>query len=489
MNNSSIYQNLDAVPDYAPEASIESKAREKQADLIVRLASEVELFHDADHTPFARIQVDGHHEVHPIGTTFERWLRKLFFEKHGGRSPSSNSMVDALETIKAQALFSGDKREVYKRIAGRGDSIFVDLCNDAWEVVEITPDGWEVLKDSPVMFIRPAGMAPLPTPTVNGDIGKLREFINCEDSDFKFIIAWILAAYCPTGPYPILEIGGEQGSAKSSLTRILKAITDPNKAPLNTMPTTDKDVALMTKSERVLAFDNVSSLSMGLSDTFCRLVTGGAFKCRQLYTDSGQVVLDLSAPMVWNGIVDIATNGDLLERTLKVFLPAIEPDRKTDEKDFWSRFNAAIPGILGGMFDVLSSILLHRPNTTLAEKPRLADFSLWITAGEQALGWESGAFNRLYLETLKAHKQEAADDDEFTMAMIQIVKRDQKIKLQARDLIELIKKEVPDSKTLPTCRTLKGRLRRIAPALRVEGITWEYERSNCARFYSLSFLV
>lgn len=458
-----------------------------QTKRLLDLASEAELFHTDDKEAFVRIPVESHKEVWPIGSHFSYWLRGKYYESQNRSSPCAQSLTDALEQLRGVALFDGKKRSVHKRIAGDSEKIYVDLCNETWQVVEITSNGWRILKESPVMFVRSKGMSALPTPAEEGDIRELRRFINCTDRDFAFIVAWMLAAFSPSGPYPILEIGGEQGSAKSTLTRILKAITDPNRAPLNTMPTTEKDIASLTKLERTLAFDNVSSLSLTLSDTFCRLATGSAFKCRQLYSDSGQVVFELCAPVVMNGIEEIAKNGDLQERTLKVFLPAIESQGRKDEKAFWSDFDSALPGILGGLFTVLSEILRNLPTTNLDEKPRLADFSLWITAGENALGWDSGCFNRLYIETLREAKKDCADADDFVRAVIQIAKRNGHITLPGEKIVELLKAEVPDSRTMPSRRTLRDRLCRVAPTLRSEGVEWEYKKTSGPRLYALFY--
>jgi hypothetical protein len=38
------------------------------------------------------------------------------------------------------------------------------------------------------------------------------------------IVAWLLAALRSTGPYPLLAICGEQGSAKTVLSKLLRAL-------------------------------------------------------------------------------------------------------------------------------------------------------------------------------------------------------------------------------------------------------------------------
>ncbi len=41
------------------------------------------------------------------------------------------------------------------------------------------------------------------------------------------IVAWLLMALRPSGPYAVLVIQGQQGSAKSTLSRVLKALVNP----------------------------------------------------------------------------------------------------------------------------------------------------------------------------------------------------------------------------------------------------------------------
>ena len=43
-------------------------------------------------------------------------------------------------------------------------------------------------------------------------------------------------------PYVVLVLMGEPGAAKSSLTKLLKALIDPNKAPLRATPREARDM-------------------------------------------------------------------------------------------------------------------------------------------------------------------------------------------------------------------------------------------------------
>ena len=68
-------------------------------------------------------------------------------------------------------------------------------------------------------------MRALPLPEDGGAIEQeLRDLVNVRDEgDFVLIVAWLVGCFNARGPYPILAVNGEQGSAKSTLCRLLRA--------------------------------------------------------------------------------------------------------------------------------------------------------------------------------------------------------------------------------------------------------------------------
>jgi hypothetical protein len=59
-------------------------------------------------------------------------------------------------------------------------------------------------------------MLPLPIPqAADGGLEALATFVNVPSHDDLVLVAtWLLAALRPGGPYPVLAIAGEQGSAE-----------------------------------------------------------------------------------------------------------------------------------------------------------------------------------------------------------------------------------------------------------------------------------
>src|SRR5262249_40907533 len=189
--------------------------------------------HTAAGTAFADIMVDGHRETWPLRSKrFRGWLRRRYYQATGGAA-SAAEIRSALDLLEARAQFDGPERAVHVRIAEHAGHIYLDLADERWGAVAMGPDGWGGFGCPPVRFRRPAGMLPLPVPQQGGSIEVLNSFLNlARRDDFVLIVAWLLAALRPGGPYPLMSISGEQGSAKTVLSKVLKALVDPNAAPV-----------------------------------------------------------------------------------------------------------------------------------------------------------------------------------------------------------------------------------------------------------------
>ena len=128
-------------------------------------------------------------------------------------------------------------------------------------------------------------MLALPYPERGGNINELRPFVNVATvQDFHLMVAYQLAAMRPMGPYPIMVLTGEQGSAKSTAARVNRSLVDPNTSPLRSAPREERDLMISAINSWMLVFDNLSGIPPWLSESFCRLSTGGGISNRELYT-------------------------------------------------------------------------------------------------------------------------------------------------------------------------------------------------------------
>jgi hypothetical protein len=146
----------------------------------------------------------------------------------------------------------------------------------------------------------------------------------------------------------------------------------------------------------VIGYDNLSGFPSWLADGLCRLSTGGRFHTRTLYSDDEETIFDAQRPVILNGIDQISSRHDLLDRSIIITLPPIQDQLRRHEGEFWADFNQAKPQILGALYDAVSMALRNLPNTNLDRLPRMADFALWVTAAEAALPWPQGGFMEAY---------------------------------------------------------------------------------------------
>ncbi len=457
-----------------------------QADILIELAQSAKLFHAPDGTGFADLDINGHRETWPIRAKgFRRWLARRFFEATGG-APSSEALQSALNVIEAKAHFDAPERTVHVRVGGLEGRLYLDLGDETWRAVEIDAAGWRVIDDPPVRFRRAAGMQALPAPVSGGLVEVLRSFLNVRsDFDFVLVIAWALACLRNRGPYPVIVLSGEQGSAKSTFSAILRALLDPNTAPLRALPREDRDLFIAASNGHVLAFDNVSGLPAWISDTLCRLATGGGFAVRQLYSDQDEVLFDAARPVILNGIEDIVTRPDLADRALFLTLEPIPEERRRPEQELWAAFEAECPRILGSLLDAAAKGLAMLPHTRLDKLPRMADFALWATACETAL-WPAGTFWSAYCGNRDEAVEGVIDADPIAAAVRSLMATRTEWTGTASELLgalgEIAGERISKSKTWPDSpRALAGRLRRAATFLRKIGIEIGFEREGRAR--------
>jgi hypothetical protein len=207
------------------------------------------------------------------------------------------------------------------------------------------------------------------------------------------------------------------------------------------------------------------------------LATGGGFSTRELYTDTEEVILDLTRPTILNGIDHLAERPDLADRAIMLNLPRIAETARRDEAELYEVYEREQPRILGALCTAVSAALARFPEIRLLRKPRMADFATWATAAELALGFQDGAFMNAYSGNRAEAVQETLDSDPVTAAIVLLIDGlgEDKWTGTAGDLLKnleaAIEEPVKKSQAWPkTPRALSGRLRRLATFLRETGI-------------------
>lgn len=459
------------------------KGGEAMADRLVRLGSNASLFHDTDHQVYASVIRSGSTDNWPLGSTdFEHWLTHEFWVETQS-APSSNAIRDALGVLASKAKFAGETHPVFTRVAEHNGAIYLDLADNERQVVEITPAGWNVISEPPVKFLRPKGMRPLPIPVRGGKLDELRPFLNIAgEEDWMMLIAWLLATFRPHGPYPLAVLHGEQGSAKTTTARVLRAIIDPNMAPVRCEPRDGRDLMITATNGWVIVLDNLSRVSESLSDALCRLSTGGGFASRSLYTNAEETILNAQRPVVLTGIEDLATRGDLLDRSLVIYLPRIRASERRTERKFWESFAATLPRVLGALLTAVAGALAELPRVDLDQLPRLADFATWVTAAEPSLGWDHGTFLKAFLVNRHQANAVALEASLLAGPILKLVESgvwSGTAEQLLRRLNSMAEDDTKRHRDWPqSARAMSGALKRLSPCLLPIGVRISFERAN-----------
>ena len=409
-----------AAPNGGAQDDAANEGRRSQADMLAVYGEECALFIDEGDgdSAFADIVVDGHRETLRLASSyFRRWLHAKFYAEHK-KTVRGEAIGQAIDALSARARFAGEctMRLVHLRTAFCRGNTYIDLCSKEWSAVEVGPNGWRVVAEPPVRFRRTKGMGTLPIPTV-GNIERLREFVNLKaDGDFVLFVGWLLQTLRGQKPFPLLSLLGQEGTAKTTLCLIAKALTDPNVNPLRSLPGNQQDMMVGAGGQHVIVYDNVSTIAPWLSDALCRMAYGSGASYRRLYSDDEEAVLAAARPVILNGITEHVTRGDLASRTVGVTLEYIPPEARRDEEEFWAAFEEARPAIFGALLDGVAHGLRALPSIKTRDLPRMAGFARWGMACEGAY-WEEGTFEAAYNANIGAISSETLESESVIVAL------------------------------------------------------------------------
>jgi len=490
------------------------------AAMLLRLASEARIVHGLDNRFYAEVPTGGHYEIHELGSSaFEYWLIRSF-RRHRQTLPTLDGLKRLIRALEADAMAAGPAQAVWVRVAGcarpasprlapagqvqgavppgyasgvsTGAVSYLDLGDSSWEAVEIRADGCRVVTRPPVLFRRPRGLHPLPKPCWDGSIELLKKYTNVADADFPLLVAWLTAALRPVGPYPILILSGEQGSAKSTMARVARRLIDPSSAPLRALPGNQRDFMVEAHNTWVLAYDNISTISTPISDGLCRIATGGGFSTRTLFSDYENILIDVQRPAIFTGIDDFVHRSDLIDRCIFLHLPVIPDKKRRLEQEFWEDFEADYPRLLGALLMAVSAGLRFRPTVTIPALPRMADFAQWGEAVSRGLAWDAGSFLSQYSANRREACASALDDCPIAEPIRELMSyAAAPWHGTASELLSLLAELAPrhargSAQWPKNPHVLSIILRRIAPQLGIVGISVTFARGRSARLVTIA---
>ena len=435
--------------DKAPNSTEAKPAKKKeskeskptQAEILMNLVMKTEayFFHSNTDDPHAAIPVKANNASGVVEHTeiwwldsrdFKIWLYGLGY-KEVGKVFSEDAVKQVISVLLAKAKFDNPiPITLSSRVAKDADDsgcIWYDLSNPAWQAVKIMPNGWEIVNNPPILFNRYrhqlAQISPLhgKNNANNSDnLRKILHHINIKGQETLFL-CWLVSCFIPDIPHPMPIIYGEKGAAKSTACSLLKSLIDPSALETLMLQSDTRTLAVNLQQHWFLPFDNVSYISEDTSDTLCRAITGGGIQQRKLFTNAEDYIFTFNRCLAINGINNVATRPDLLDRSILIELERIPDTNRRELAEIMASFRADKPAILAGIFDVLSKAMAIYPAVTIEELPRMADFTRWGYAIGEALGGLGQQFLVEYEANRKSQNSEAINADPVATLVIALM--------------------------------------------------------------------
>ena len=431
------------------ESEEEDDNRRSQADRLVDYVqeTETELFHDEFREPFAWLPVGDHRETCRVRSkNFKRWACNLFWEKEK-KTPNSTAISSALTTLEGMGAYDGKQFMLHNRIALYEGALWYDLSNEKWEAVRIDDKGWELVQTPPILFQRFSHQAAQVYPAKRGDVRDLLKFTRLAKKEQEvLLLVALIASFIPGFPHPVFILYGDQGAAKTTLSKVLRRIIDPSQIKSLSLPNTIQELAQLLSHHHSAFFDNLSGLPEWASDALCRAVTGDGFTKRELYSDDDDVIYKFQRIIALNGINIAASKPDLLDRSILFKLERIPKSERKAEQVFWEEFDASLPSILGGIFKALRKAMELRPTIQLTEAPRMADFTLWGCAIADSIGYTPQEFLDAYYANINEQHEEAIHENPVATVITLLMEQSPQWEGSPTSLLERMEKIATEQK-------------------------------------------
>lgn len=372
---------------------------------IQKLAQDHLLFcNSEDKQAYISIQKSGKFVLQVQSEDFRTWLMGWHLEQYG--KVLRRSIVEEV-VQNACAIAQYINKQTYKlgvRVSRVDDGsanpkeLYYDL-GDA--VVHITRDGWEIVDDPPIVFKRYSHQEKQVRPDATSrkaDIELLHKFVNIQSrNDWLLFLTFVISAFIPDFPKPLLLLTNSNGGGKTTIMKLTKQLVDPSVLDGIGKIYNCESIVRPASKHALLYFDNISYINQDISDTLCGVATGTSLVNRKMYTDLDDVVIKVQRPVMLNGVTEIVTREDLLDRSILISVQRISKDKRVVENELMNRFNADKPIILGAILNILVDALRIYPSVKLEKYPRMADYAkAGFAIAEAMTGYSGDEFIKAY---------------------------------------------------------------------------------------------
>jgi hypothetical protein len=409
-------------------------------------------------------------------------------------------LTNALNAVAAYAE-EAEPEPVALRGAQVSDAqVVLDLGHADGTLVDIRPEGWEIVKPSAAtpLFRRSSATSLLPVPERGGDFGPLRGLLGLDEHDRRWLLVrgWLAASLFAEIPRPLLWFTGSQGSGKSTRARMVLSLIEPSDGLGKEPGRNERDDSIAAMARFIVSYDNISTVSRGTSDGICRLVTGVTDDRRQMYSQDDLRAMTYKRTEVATSItIPPGLGSDALERVALVPLDRIPDSERRGERGMKAAFEAAHARLLGAILDDVVLVLQHLRTVSdeARDWPRMADFGMVLAALDRGLGLpDDGGHLAAYTGAVNESLADRALDDPLTGAVLAFVEQhDGQWKGTPATLLNLLNTVAEREFDRPdwwprNARSLGQQLDRAQESLRRAGVEYSNGKSNGARWVKLT---
>lgn len=416
-------------------------------------------------------------------------------------APTPRQVQTFIETLQSKSRTRNKSITTFTRVGKVGGAHYIDLCDGTGQAIKVKKEGWNIVKKPKAYFVRSGNMRPLPTPRRGGKISDLLRITNLHPDDLIIVLAWIMECYRVGTPFVGLLLFGRQGSAKSSTQDVLCRLIDPTSSDRQTRTANVRDLVAVSESSFLIRMENLEGLSAGMQSFLCTMLTGGRHVERRLNTNSDAHSVDITGPVILNGISPVVTSPDLLDRFICLELPSIDPKSRISEEQLKCDVDRTIELVFGAVLDCFSKVVGKIPALRQEERayPRMKDFALLGEATARALGKAPGWFVKDYERRLRNNSEYSISSSPLGSAILSYFERGETTLTgtfaEIRDkLFGTLSVDLSRHASWPkTGKAFSDECRRLQPALeqngigsklgprRKDGVPWNfYKLSECA---------
>lgn len=326
--------------------------------------------------------------------------------------------------IDLEARRKGPCVPVWYRCGKTANGFELDLHDEDGNRIRVEDGKWSTVENSDVIFVESDTALPLPLPSNNPNLRKLRKYLNVDAQTQMLLegyLSYTLSAPKGSSKYVFLVVQGDQGTGKSLLCRLICRLLDPSILGLQAFPSSSKDLSIILNNTHLVVFDNVRSFNAATSDTLCIASTGGVSATRELYTDSTLSIKSLHGAIIFNSIHGFVTQSDLAQRCLTIHTLPIKGAKRVPEEQLMTEFEADLPDILAGLLDLCAKVFEQLPNAKLIDPQRMIEFSRWLAAMELVYNAPEGAFQNVYSNLMHAAQLDTLTDNPLGARLIEFM--------------------------------------------------------------------